>query len=55
MPRINLKRAQPIVKSYCAGLGLSYVECGLMDSYSQALRHLDAMGAIGAQRAPHDS
>jgi fatty acid desaturase len=49
MPRINLKRAQPIVRAYCAGLGLSYVECGLIDSYSQALRHLDAMGALGAE------
>ena len=55
MPRVNLKRAQPMVRAYCARLGLPYHECSLLDSYRQALRHLDAMGAIGAQRTAGDS
>ena len=51
MPRANLKHAQPMVQAYCALIGLPYRECGLFDSYRQALRHLDAMGAIGARAA----
>ena len=51
MPRPNLKRAQPVVRAYCARIGLPYRECSLLDSYRQALRHLDAMGAIGSRPA----
>ena len=49
MPRANLKRARPMVRTYCARIGVPYLECGLLDSYQQALRHLDAMGAIGSR------
>jgi fatty acid desaturase len=55
MPRVNLKRAQPVVRAYCARLGLPYHECGLLDSYRQALQHLDAMGAIAAQQPAGDA
>jgi fatty acid desaturase len=46
MPRANLKRVRPLVRTYCARIDLPYSECGLFHSYRQALRHLDAMGAI---------
>ncbi|WP_240506791.1 fatty acid desaturase family protein [Thermoactinospora rubra] len=45
MPTPNLRRAQPIVRAYCAELGVEYAETGLLDSYRQALRHLHAVGA----------
>jgi fatty acid desaturase len=46
MPRANLKRAQAVVRAYCARIDVTYRECGLLDSYRQALRHLDAMGSV---------
>jgi fatty acid desaturase len=49
MPQANLKRARPLVRAYCARIDLPYRECGLLDSYRQALRHLDAMGAVGSR------
>ncbi len=45
MPSCNLRRAQPIVRDYCAGLGVPYHETGLIDSYRQALAHMHAVGA----------
>ncbi|MEV8632465.1 acyl-CoA desaturase [Streptosporangium sp. NPDC051023] len=45
MPTPNLRHAQPIVRQYCAELGISYLECGLIASYGQALRHLHEVGA----------
>lgn len=44
MPTPNLRRAQPIVRRYCAELGVPYLECGLFESYGQALRHLHEAG-----------
>jgi fatty acid desaturase len=44
MPRPSLRRAQPLVRAYCVGHGLPYVQTSLVDSYRQALRHLDTMG-----------
>ncbi|GAB2749344.1 fatty acid desaturase [Amycolatopsis magusensis] len=44
MPTPHLRRAQPIVREYCAELGVSYHETGLIDSYAQALRHLHHAG-----------
>ena len=40
MPRVNLGKAQPIVRQYCLEQGIPYEETGLIDSYRQALRHL---------------
>jgi fatty acid desaturase len=45
MPSPHLRRAQPIVRDYCAELGVSYTETGLVDSYAQALRSLHEAGA----------
>ena len=43
MPRANLRRAQPIVRQFCAENGISYQWTGLVDSYRQALRHMDSV------------
>jgi fatty acid desaturase len=45
MPTPNLRTAQPIVRDYCAEIGVSYEMTGLLDSYGQALRHLHEVGA----------
>ena len=44
MPRGNLRRAQPIVRAYCAERGVAYAETGLVESYRQALAHLHEVG-----------
>ena len=44
MPRASLRHAQPIVRAYCAGLGVGYCETSLAGSYRAVLRHLDLMG-----------
>ncbi|MEU5938839.1 acyl-CoA desaturase [Micromonospora sp. NPDC047548] len=44
MPRGNLRRAQPIVRAYCAESGVPYAETGLVESYRQALAHLHEVG-----------
>lgn len=46
MPRANLRRAQPIVRDYCAERGIAYEETGLVDSYRQGLRHLHSVGEV---------
>jgi fatty acid desaturase len=48
MPRPNLRRAQPLVHEFCIRHDLPYCETGLIDSYTQALRHLNTVG-----HAPH--
>ena len=45
MPRPNLRRAQPIVREFCAKHGISYSQCGLLRSYGYVLQHLHAVGA----------
>ena len=45
MPTPNLRTAQPIVRDYCAEIGVPYEMTGLFDSYGQALRHLHDVGA----------
>jgi fatty acid desaturase len=45
MPSANLRRARPIVRAYCAEIGVAYTEAGLVDSYRQALRYLHEAGA----------
>ena len=53
MPRPNLKRAQRLVRTYCADRGVAYRECSALESYSQALRHLQTVGrAVGATGTP---
>ncbi|MFC9993899.1 fatty acid desaturase family protein [Nocardia sp. NPDC127526] len=45
MPTPNLRHAQPIVRAYCAELGVPYHETGLITSYREALKHLHHVGA----------
>ena len=45
MPAPNLPRARPIVRAYCAELGVPYEETGLRESYAIAFRHLHEVGA----------
>ena len=45
MPTPNLRRAQPIVRAYCAEIGVPYEVTSLTDSYAQAFRHLHDVGA----------
>jgi fatty acid desaturase len=55
MPRPNLRRSQPLVRAFCAQLGVPYCEASLGGSYAQALRHLRAVGwpdRPGAAAAP---
>jgi fatty acid desaturase len=44
MPRPNLRRAQPLVREFCRQHDLPYAEATLVGSYSEALRHLHAVG-----------
>jgi fatty acid desaturase len=44
MPRANLRYAQPVVRAYCARIGMPYASTDLLDSYSQGLRHLHLVG-----------
>ena len=48
MPRPNLRLAQPLVRSYCAELGLPYTQTGLLQSYAIVVRHLNTVGLRGA-------
>jgi fatty acid desaturase len=53
MPTPNLRKAQPIVRAYCAEVGVSYEETSLVTSYRQALRYLHEVGAPA--RAEHSA
>ena len=44
MPRGSLRRAQHLVRDYCAAMDLPYTETSLFGSYVAALRHLNALG-----------
>ncbi len=44
MPSSNLRRAQPLVRDYCAVHGLPYTEAGLLESYGIVVRHLNRVG-----------
>jgi fatty acid desaturase len=45
MPRPSLRRAQPLVRAFCAERGLAYRQSSVFGSYAEALRHLHAAGA----------
>jgi fatty acid desaturase len=45
MPTPNLRKARPIVREFCAEIGVPYCETGLVASYGEALRHLHEVGA----------
>ncbi|GAA3047868.1 fatty acid desaturase family protein [Streptomyces glomeratus] len=44
MPTVHLRRAQVIVRRYCAEIGVPYHETGLIRSYREALTHLHRVG-----------
>jgi fatty acid desaturase len=50
MPSRNLRRCQPIVKSFCAERGVTYCETSLFDSYARALRYLRSVTSGGRKR-----
>ena len=45
MPRPNLRRAQPLVVTFCAERGIRYTETGLLTSYRLVLGHLNGVVA----------
>jgi hypothetical protein len=45
MPRPSLRRAQPVVRAFCADRGVPYAQSGLLASYRDVLRHLHDVGA----------
>ncbi|MCT2593475.1 acyl-CoA desaturase [Streptomyces sp. N2-109] len=45
MPSPHLGQAQVIVRDYCAEIDVPYHETGLIESWREALRHLDEVGA----------
>ncbi|WP_026874377.1 fatty acid desaturase family protein [Jiangella gansuensis] len=44
MPRPNLRRAQPIVREFCAKHKITYTETSLFDSYRVVVRYLNDVG-----------
>jgi fatty acid desaturase len=44
MPSVNLRKVRPIVKSYCANLGIKYTETTLVGSYRIVLNYLKRVG-----------
>jgi hypothetical protein len=44
MPRPNLRRAQPMIRSLCAEQGISYAQTSLFGSYAIVVRYLNAVG-----------
>jgi fatty acid desaturase len=52
MPRLNMRRAQPIVKAFCAEHGIEYYETSFVQSYRELLGFLNEIGApLRAARA----
>ena len=45
MPRLNMRRAQPIVKQFCAERGIDYYETSFLQSYRELLGFLNEVGA----------
>ena len=45
MPRLNMRRAQPIVKQFCAERGIAYHETTFVQSYRELLGFLNEVGA----------
>ena len=44
MPRPNLRRAQPIVRAFCARNKVSYTETSLIGAYRVVVRYLNRVG-----------
>jgi fatty acid desaturase len=52
MPSCNLRRCQPVVKSFCAARGVSYAEASLISSYRQVLGYLGEVRPTAAADSP---
>jgi fatty acid desaturase len=44
MPRPSLRRAQGLIRTFCAQQGVAYYETSVLRSYAQVLRHLHKVG-----------
>ena len=44
MPRPALRHARPIVRAHCHNHDIPYAETNLLDSYHQAIHHLNTVG-----------
>ena len=44
MPRVNMRRAQPIVQAFCAERGIEYYETSFLQSYRELLGFLNEIG-----------
>ena len=53
MPRPNLRHAQPLIRQFCTEHDIAYHETTLIQSWSQGLAHLRAIGT-GANRPGND-
>jgi len=52
MPRLNMRRAQPIIKQFCSEKGIDYHETSFLESYRELLVFLNEIGApLRAERA----
>ena len=45
MPRLNMRRAQPIITQFCNERGIAYHETSFLDSYRELLSFLNEIGA----------
>jgi fatty acid desaturase len=45
MPRLNMRRAQPIIREFCAERGIDYYETSFIQSYRELLGFLNEIGA----------
>jgi fatty acid desaturase len=56
MPRPSLRRSQALIAAFCAARDVPYCQTTLLESYSQALRYLNATGKLAggppADRGP---
>ncbi|AXK31410.1 acyl-CoA desaturase [Streptomyces armeniacus] len=55
MPSPHLRHAQAIVRDYCEEIDIPYHETGLVQSWREALRHLNEVGAPIRERAGAES
>jgi fatty acid desaturase len=44
MPRVSLRRAQPVVQAFCARHDVPYTQTGLLTSYGMVVRYLNRVG-----------
>jgi fatty acid desaturase len=45
MPRLNMRRAQPIIRQFCLERGIEYYETSFIESYRELLGFLNEIGA----------